>query len=278
MYGDLWELQASVDYVPFMTVYADLIRYRELFGNLFRRDLQAKYKGSALGIVWVLLPPLVLMGVYLLVFRVLWRADIPHYALYLLAGLASWIFFATTVQAGSRAMLDNAALIRKTRFPRQLVAFSVVGTNLITYVVMLAILVVLCFVFISDSRPIGWIALALALLFVGFVTGIALALACLNVLFRDVEHLVAALLLPWFFLTPVLWDWSIFQGRHEDVQTVMRWGNPLAPPIQAIRDPLWAGRLPRAADVIYLVVATVVALALGAWTFRRVDDRIAVEL
>jgi lipopolysaccharide transport system permease protein len=261
-----------------MTVYADLIRYWELFGNLFRRDLQAKYKGSVLGIVWVLLPPLVLMGVYLLVFRILWRAEIPHYALYLLAGLASWIFFSTTIQVGARAMLDNAPLIRKTRFPRQLVAFSVVGTNLVTYAVMLAILLVLCFVFIPASRATGWIALPLAVLFVGFVTGIALTLACLNVLFRDVEHFVAALLLPWFFLTPVLWDWSIFQGRHEDVQQVMRWGNPLAPPIQAIRDPLWAGHVPRAADVIYLVVLTAVALALGAWTFTRVDDRIAVEL
>jgi ABC-type polysaccharide/polyol phosphate export permease len=261
-----------------MTVYADLIRYRELFGNLFRRDLQAKYKGSALGIVWVLLPPLVLMAVYLLVFRVLWRADVPHYALYLLAGLASWIFFATATQAGARSMLDNAPLIRKTRFPRQLVAFSVVGTNLVTYVVMLVILVVLCFVFIPASRTTGWIALPLAVLFVGFVTGISLTLASLNVLFRDVEHLVAALLLPWFFLTPVLWEWTIFQGRHEHVQEVLRWGNPLTPPITAIRDPLWAGRVPRVADVVYLVVATAAALALGAWTFRRVDDRIAVEL
>src|SRR5438045_8696325 len=94
-----------------VTVYTELFAYRELFGNLFRRDLQAKYKGSALGIVWALVPPLVLMGVYLLVFHVLWRANIPHYALYLLAGLASWIFFAATIQAGSRAMLANAPLI-----------------------------------------------------------------------------------------------------------------------------------------------------------------------
>jgi ABC-type polysaccharide/polyol phosphate export permease len=261
-----------------MTVYADLIRYRELFGNLFRRDLQAKYKGSALGIVWVLLPPLVLMAVYLLVFRVLWRATVPHYALYLLAGLASWIFFATTIQAGSRAMLDNAPLIRKTRFPRQLVAFSVVGTNLVTYVVMLAILVVLCFVFIPASRTTGLIALPLAVLFVGLVTGVALMLASLNVLFRDVEHLVAALLLPWFFLTPVLWEpASQFKG-HDRILAVLHYGNPITPPVQAIRDPLWAGRVPRLADVVYLVVATAVALALGAWTFRRVDDRIAVEL
>ena len=261
-----------------MTVYSDLFAYRELFANLFRRDLQAKYKGSALGVVWVLLPPLVLMGVYLLVFHVLWRGvRVPHYSLYLLAGLASWVFFATTLQAGSRAMLDNAPLIRKTRFPRQLVAFSVVGTNLVTYAVMLAILLVLCFAFVPESRATEWLALPLAALFVCLVAGITLTAACLDVLLRDVEHLIASLLVPWFFLSPVIWDWSLFTRHHSIVQ-VLRYGNPITPPIEAIRAPLWGGSVPRAVDVIYLAAAALLALALGAWTFRRVDDRIAVEL
>ncbi len=56
-----------------MTVYADLYRYRELFGNLFRRDLQTRYKGSVLGLAWSLVNPLVLMGIYVLVFSVLWK-------------------------------------------------------------------------------------------------------------------------------------------------------------------------------------------------------------
>ena len=82
-------------------------------------------------------------------FNVLWAvtSDIENYTLYLLAGLATWVFFATTLQVGSRAMLDNAELIRKTRFPRQLVAFSVVGANVVTYAVMLVILLVASFIF-----------------------------------------------------------------------------------------------------------------------------------
>jgi ABC-type polysaccharide/polyol phosphate export permease len=260
-----------------VTVYTELITYRELFANLFRRDLQAKYKGSLLGVVWVLLPPLVQMGDYLLVFQVLWRAaNIPHYSLYLLAGLATWVFFATTVQAGSRAMLDNAPLIRKTRFPRQLVTFAVVGTNLVTYVVMLAILLVLCFVFLPGSRATEWVAIPLAAIFVGFVAGVVLTIASLNVLFRDIEHLVGALLLPWFFLTPVLYSFSQF--KHETITQVLRYANPVTPSLIAIRDPLWGGTLPRLGDVVYLVVASFAALALGAFVFRRIDDRIAVEL
>src|SRR2546429_216846 len=131
-----------------MTVYADLIRYRELFGNLFRRDLHAKYKGSVLGVVWVLIPPLVLMGVYLLAFP-------------------------------------------------------------------------------------------LAALLVCVAAGLALTLACLNVLYRDVEHLVGALLLPWFFLTPIIY--SLSQFHHPRLTEVLRYANPITPPIEAIRAPLWAG-------------------------------------
>src|SRR4029079_5609008 len=110
-----------------MNVYTELFSYRELFANLFRRDLQKRYKGSALGVVWVLLPPLILMAIYLLVFAGLSRpffSSIDRYPLYLLSGLATWVFFATTVQIGSRAVHENAERIRQTRLPRQPVPSS----------------------------------------------------------------------------------------------------------------------------------------------------------
>jgi ABC-type polysaccharide/polyol phosphate export permease len=265
-----------------MTVYADLLRYRELFANLFRRDFQAKYKGSVLGVVWSLVNPIVLLGVYLLVFGLIFpNQNISHYPVYLLAGLASWIFFAVSMQSAARSMVDSAELIKKVRFPRQLVAFSMVATQAVTYAVMMAILVVLSLVFVPAARSTVWLALPLALVFVGFVAGLALFFACLNVLYRDVEHVLAAALLPWFFVTPILWKVATLHAsaqRHHLLLDVLRFGNPVAPPIYAIRDALWSGHLPRLADVIYLLVAAAAAMALGAVVFRRVDDRIAVEL
>src|SRR5579864_7683324 len=188
-----------------VTVYADLFRYRELFANLFRRDFQAKYRGSVLGILCSLISPLALMGVYLILARLLWKNDIPHYPLYLLAGLTCWLFFATSIQIAARSLLDSAELIRKVRFPRQLVALSVVATQLVTFAVMLAILVVLSLVFIPAARSTVWLAIPLSVLFVGLVAGLSLLVACANVLFRDIEHILAAVLLPWFSLTPILW-------------------------------------------------------------------------
>ena len=264
-----------------MSVYADLVRYRELFGSLFRRDLRARYKGSVLGVAWSLANPLVLMGVYLLVFSVLWSVvkGIDHYPLYLLSGLAVWVFFATSLQSASRSMVDYSELIRKVRFPRQLVAFSTVATQLVAFVAMLVVVIVVNLIALPRVRTEIWLAIPLAVLVVGLVAGLALAIASANVVFRDVEHLISAALLPWFFLTPVLYslELSAFESHHT-VKEVLRWGNPITPPIEALRAPLYLGRLPHWTDVLYLVGVTAAALALGAWVFSRVDDRIAVEL
>ena len=264
------------------TVYGDLVRYRELFGNLFRRDVQAKYRGSILGLAWTLANPVLLMAVYLLVFSVLWKTPFGtegHYALFLLVGLAAWLFFSQSVQAASRSMLDNANLIRKTRFPRQLVPLSIVATHLISFVVMLVGLLIVNFILLPRVRATEWLALPLALALVAITGGLALVVASLNVLFRDIEFLISALLLPLFFLTPVLYPLSDPQiARRDWVVDLIHWGNPLSPVIEALREPLFYGDLPALGDTVYTVVAAIVALALGAFVFNRVDDQIAVEV
>ena len=265
-----------------MSVYVDVFRYRDLFASLFRRDFHARYKGSLLGVAWSLLNPLLLLAVYLLVFSLLWRVtgDIPHYPLYLVVGLAAWIFFASSLQAASRSLVENAPLVRKTRFPRQLVPLSVVASQLVTFGVMFVVVFALSLVLVPEARDTALLAVPLAIVFVALVSGLAVAVGVANVVLRDVEHLIGALMLPWFFLTPVLYSFDQLPGfdRHQVFVQALRYGNPITPPIEAIRAPLWAGELPRAGDVVYLVVAALAALALGAFVFRRLDDRIAVEL
>jgi lipopolysaccharide transport system permease protein len=265
-----------------VTTYAALLRYRELFGSLWRRDLEAKYKGTILGVLWSLAHPLVLMAIYLVVFSLLWQViDQDYPGLFLLTGLVLWVFFANSVQAASKSLLEAAPLIRKTRFPRQLVPLSSVATNVVAFAVMLATVIVLNFAFLPRVRATEWLAIPLALVFVALVAGLALAVACATVVFRDVEHLVSALLLPWFFLTPVLYTTDNLPGAAAEygwLADTLRYVNFLAPAVDAIRDPLFFGELPRALDVVYLCVAAALALALGAFAFSRVDDRMAVEL
>ena len=265
-----------------MSVYADLLRYRELFGSLFRRDLRAKYKGSALGLAWTLALTAALMLVYLVVFAVLWKAEpseTEDYWLFLLCGLPPWVFFATALQGGARSLVENASIIRKVRFPRQLVPLSVVATEVVAFAAMTAIALVLALWFRPESRDLAWVAIPLAVVIVVFVAGLALAAAALNAIFRDVEFVIAAALLPWFFLTPVLYRLDDLPGADTRpwLIDVIHWGNPVTPAVEAYRAPLYAGELPALGDALYLGIATLVALGLGAFVFRSVDDRIASE-
>ena len=266
-----------------MDVYADVVRYRELFGSLVRRDLRAKYKGSVLGLAWTLALPVLLMLVYLVVFSVLWKAQpteaVDDYWLFLLCGLPPWVFFASSLQSSARSLLENASLIRKVRFPRQLVPLSVVATQVVAFAAMLAVALVLSLIVLDDTRGTAWLAIPTAAVVVLFVGGLSLAIASLNAVFRDVEFIVTALLLPWFFLTPILYRVSDLPGieAHPWLGDVIQWGNPMTPVVEAFRAPLFAGEAPSTAVAIYVLVETVVALVLGALVFRSVDDRIAAE-
>jgi len=125
-----------------------------------------------------------------------------------------------------------------------------------------------------------WLAIPLGALFACIVAGFALAVASLNALYRDVEHLLQALLLPWFFLTPILYSLNELPGvdKYPAADFFLHWINFLTPPIEAMRSVIFYGDLPGPADTIYTLVAALVALVVGGWVFSRSDDRIATEV
>ena len=264
-----------------VTLYADLFRYRELFLNLFRRELRVKYRGSLLGVAWSLVNPLVLVGVYTLVFSVLWKAfSIPHYPLFLVSGLLVWIFFQSSLQSASASLLAQANLVKQVKFPRQLLPLAVVGTTLLSFGVMLAVILPLNLIAVPETRSTFWVAILLSVPLIALVSGLSIMVAAATVVFRDVEHLLVTVLLPWFFLTPVFYTFDQLPkiDQRPWVADILHYGNFVTPPLLAIRDPLFFGRYPSSGDAVYTVCAAVVALALAAFVFQRVDDQLAVAL
>jgi len=144
---------------------------------------------------------------------------------------------------------------------------------------MLAVALVLSLAVLDDTRGTAWLSIPIAVVVVLFVGGLSLALASLNAIFRDVEFIVTALLLPWFFLTPILYRVTDLPGveTHPWLADLLQWGNPMTPVVEAFRAPLFAGEAPSAGVLVYVLVETAVALTLGALVFRSVDDRIAAE-
>src|SRR3954451_7925427 len=181
-----------------------LMRYRFLFEQMVRRELRQKYKGSALGVLWYLVNPLVLMAAYALVFSVLWKVvDIPDYPLFLIVGLIVWVFFAQALLAAAPSLVENAPLVRKVRFPREAIPASTAVVQLATFAVMLILLVPVELI-VRDSLDVSLLLLpvVVALLFC-LVLGLSMAVSVLHAHYRDVEPVLAAALLPWFFITPI---------------------------------------------------------------------------
>jgi lipopolysaccharide transport system permease protein len=102
-----------------VSLYVDVVRYPDLFMNIFRRELHGKYRGSVLGLTWTLLNPLALIAVYTLVFSVLLKAfDIEHYPLFVVSGLVTWVFFQSAVQMACSSLFAQPMLVKQVRFPR----------------------------------------------------------------------------------------------------------------------------------------------------------------
>jgi lipopolysaccharide transport system permease protein len=259
-----------------------LTGYGELLWTLLRREIRVRYKGSALGLVWSLVYPLSMMLVYTLLFSVLWKAarNIPHYPLFVLVGLGVWGFFQSAVQLGSGSLLGNAALITKIWFPRELIPAASVLAQTTSLAVVFAVLIPLNLAFVPETAR----TLALVIPFVAALICLALGFAWLlsvaNVFFRDVEHLLAVIFLPWFFLTPILYglDQLPAAAQHRWLIDLMRYGNPVTPYVEGIRAVTLQATVPGTALLIYIFAVGPGLAVIGLRVLQRYEDRLAVEL
>jgi lipopolysaccharide transport system permease protein len=264
-----------------VSLYTDVVRYPDLFMNIFRRELYGKYRGSVLGLAWTLINPLALMAVYTLVFSVLLKAfQIEHYPLFVLSGLLTWVFFQSAVQMSCSSLFAQTALVKQVHFPRQMLPLAVVATNVVTLAAMLVVVVGVNLIFIPETRTTFWAALPLLVLLIALASGLAVVFGYITVVYRDVEHLMNTIFLPWFFLTPIFYTLDQLPGLEgrEWVADVLYYFNFVTPFVEAIRDPIFFGELPALGDILYCVVAGLASLVLGVLVARRLDDQVAATL
>lgn len=256
---------------------AELLRFRFLFEQMVRRELRQKYQGSLLGLAWYVVNPLVLMGAYYLVFAVALKPGFEHehYPLFLLVGLCVWIFFSQSLMAAATSLLDQGALIRKARFPRETIPAAVVTVQLVIFLTVLALVAVVTFaVRASLGAPVVLLPVLLAALY-AFVLGWALAVSVLHAYYRDVAPILSAALLPWFFVSPIFFRPESIT-EQATARFVLEWVNPVAPFIGAVRDVIYGGIAPAPAQLAYVVIAATVALLGGHALFRRLQGELAV--
>ena len=157
-----------------LSLYVDVIRYPDLFLNIFRRELHGKYRGSVLGLFWTLLNPLALIAVYTLVFSVLLKAfSIENYPLFVVSGLVTWVFFQSAVQMACSSLFAQPMLVKQVRFPRHMLPLAVVATNIVTLGAMLAITIAINLIVIPETRTTFWAAIPLLVPLIALASGLA---------------------------------------------------------------------------------------------------------
>lgn len=206
--------------------FLDVLDHLELLRMLVIKDLKIKYKASAIGLLWSLLNPLLMMLVYSAIFGAVIKSPRPQFPIFIMAGLLPWNFFATSIQPATLSIVGSAALVKKTRFPNALLPLSIVISGFINFLISM----VLLFGLLAFYRhPLGVSIVALPVLLVSellFIGGLSLLLSSLNVLFRDIEHFLGILLTVWFFATPILYPRSAIQ-------------NPLASTVLGLNPMTW---------------------------------------
>lgn len=254
----------------------EVLVYRTLLLELVRKDLRGKYKRSSLGIIWSLLNPLLLMLVYTLVFSTIARFPVKNYPMLLLSGLLAWNFLSNALSQSVTAIVNNANLVRKIYFPREVLVASLVGASLVNFVISLLLLVPFILLF---RVQLGWPVLLLPLLLlteVLFVGGLSLLVSAVDVFFRDIEHLIQVLLLVWFFATPVIYPYSspILSARVRAILLV----NPLTWLMDSYQRILYWNLWPRPEFIAGFAAAAMVVALLGALSFQRLKRSFAEEV
>ena len=257
-----------------MTAIAELVAHRDLLRELVVRALKVRYRRSAIGFLWTMLHPLIMMLVLNVVFSQVFRVEVPNYALYALAGIVFWQFFSQTVTSCLHSLKGNARLLTKLPIPKAVFPVATVLSGLLNLGFALVPLIGIAMV--TGHAPTAVIVfLPIGILLIGLMTlGVGLLLAPLSVIFSDTVEVITIVLSLLLYMTPVFYPRAIVP---EQLRWVVRL-NPLAAALEVFRAPIVDHALPAPVDLAVATAAALVLLAAGSWFFAVSSRRLALYL
>ncbi|MEU5562641.1 ABC transporter permease [Micromonospora musae] len=270
---------------------AALWSHRNSLRILVKRDLAVKYQQSLLGYVWSLIEPLGMGAIYWFVFGVLYSRDTGRhlgeaaesYPLFLITGIFAWMWTSSALSEATNALTGQARLITTMNVPRQVFPIGRVTGRFAEYLAGLPVLVAVAVAYAVHGRiELGWslLALPLAVLVQGtLLVGLALLLSAFNVLMRDVERFMRLIIRVLFYATPIIYPLSLV--RDSDLPgwlKIVYELNPLVGVFQLHHSIWYADEFPDARLLGTTVAGSLLVLAAGWWSFRRLEPAVLKEL
>jgi len=256
-----------------MKLIKDLYEYRELLKTNVKKDIRGKYKGSFLGVLWSFLNPLLMVVVYAIVFPYIMRIKTENYLQYLICGVIPWNFFTTVMGLGMGSIKNNAGIVNKVYFPREIMPISVTTSALVNFFISCIIIIIFC---ICSGVGISWYILlvpVIAIVQYIFTLGCIFILSAVDVYIRDIEYIVNFILSLAFYATPVLYETSMF-AKWEWVLNL----NPLTHLLNAYRAIFYSKTMPDFTMVGIVFIISVVLCFVGYKIFKRLERGFAEEL
>lgn len=258
----------------------EILKWKDLIRNLVLKNLRIRYKGSALGFLWTMLNPMFMMFIYFIFIRLLRIAiDLPS----LLVGILAWQYFVMCLSDSVNAITAHPSLIKRTSFPRLVFPLSMVLANLINFLLSLIVLIVflavysLFFGYSINLGPALLLLPAVILLQTALVMGFASFFACLNVYFKDIEHIMSILLLAWFFLTPIMYPLDKVQLEASQFFNLYLL-NPMVPVVALYRYVFLGVAPPTGTVFLFSCLLSLVILIAGVAVFLKKELYFADEM
>lgn len=245
--------------------------YRGFILGSVKREFQAKYRNTLLGVSWTVINPLAMIVVYTVIFSQIMRAKLPEvdgtfaYSIYLFAGVLTWGLFAEISGRAQNTFLENANLLKKLSFPRLCLPVVVVANAALNFAITFSLFTLV--LLLSGNFPgLPYLAvIPLLAILSAFAIGLGMVLGVLNVFFRDVGQFFGIFLQFWFWLTPIVYPVNILPTS---VQNVMAY-NPMTPLIAGFQVVLVFGQWPHWSSLAYPAVLAVLLCLMGMRLFRR---------
>lgn len=251
---------------------ASLWRNRQLLGQLTRREVLGRYRGSLMGLAWSFFNPLLMLAVYTFVFSVVfnarWGTGEPtsrmQFALVLFVGVIVHGVIAEGINKAPALILGNASYVKRVIFPLEILPWVVVGSAIFHAIISLAILLVAQLLFDGGIHATAlWLPLVL-LPIVPMTMGLTWLLAATGVFIRDIAQLTGIITTVLMFMAPVFYPISALPEQYRKWLYL----NPVTYLIEQARAVLFAGQAPDWAGLsVYSAIALVVAAA-GFWWFQ----------
>ncbi|KXS45451.1 MULTISPECIES: ABC transporter permease [Methanohalophilus] len=252
----------------------NLYAYRELIWQLAWSEFKLRYKNSILGYFWSLLEPMLMLTVLYVVFSNLMRVQVEYFQLFLLLGIILWNFLSRATSIGMNSIVGKADMIKKIYFPRDIFVISSCITALLMSIFESLIFISFMAIFrVPISTNLIYVPFILIFLF--FISlGLTLALAALNVFYRDVQFIWQVILQAGFFATPILYTIDIFPAYLQKIVLL----NPVAIMIISARHTIIYSSPATVGNLTFMLISSVIFLIMGYVIFNRLEPRFAEEI